>query len=377
MTGTSLFLYYGNSWAGSVSDGPSTFRFFDDFETWNATAGSTGWTDLASLPEPIADQTSAVVDGKIYSFGGYAEGPTDPVDDSYCYDPTNDSWTQKTPMPTPRWGMVGVEFDGKIYVFGGLTGIGTATGVAKNEVYDPVTDTWDTTKNAIPVGLADEGVMAVKVGTKIHLFLLSAHYEYDPATDTYTPKASMPTPRYWSTCALVNNKIYIIAGYGNWAVGVNEAYDIATDTWSTKARLPISIWGATRENPVINDKIYVVNGLDGANFYYTNYEYDPATNSWALKGSSSHYRDGIGCAILNNKMYLVGGRNAGYNPNGLTFHEVYDPSAEVMPVSDKWSFTGAGYVTAETAAKYKGNYGMQIQQLSPAPNEQLAQSLNS
>ncbi|MBK7031576.1 MAG: hypothetical protein IPH45_21330 [Bacteroidales bacterium] len=77
----------------------------------------------------------------------------------------------------------------------------------------------------------------------------------------------------------------------------------------TKASLPISIWGATRVDPVINGKIYVTHGLDGTNFYTTNFVYDTITNAWELKGLANHARDGVGCGIIDNKLYVIGGRN--------------------------------------------------------------------
>src|ERR1017187_10537016 len=113
----------------------------------------------------------------------------------------------------------------------------------------------------------------------------AAHYEYDPAADSYTAKTGMPTPRTWGTCAVVNNRIYVIGGYAypGGTTNVNEVYDPATDTWSTKAPLPVQKYGVTRENPVINGFIYVTHGRD-ANFYTSNYLYDPATDAWRQKG---------------------------------------------------------------------------------------------
>ena len=52
--------------------------FFDDFETWDSPTGTTGWVDKAGLPSSIADQTAAVLNGKLYSIGGYHNGPNDP-----------------------------------------------------------------------------------------------------------------------------------------------------------------------------------------------------------------------------------------------------------------------------------------------------------
>ena len=259
-SGTTIFLYYGNNAATSVSSGKSTFSFFDDFELW-AEEGSTGWADITSTPDPAkADNTSAVYNGKLYVFGGYGANSSLFLDEVFEYDPSTNAWTTKTDMPTARWGMVAVEFNGLIYVFAGQGTINN-----KNEVYNPADDTWDVSKAAVPANLAEQGLMGVKYGDKIHLFYQSYHYEYDPSTDLYTQKANVPRRLTWSTCATVGSKIYIIGGYSydapTDACDVNYEYDPATDTWATKAPMPVSRYGATRENPVINGKIYVTMGM--------------------------------------------------------------------------------------------------------------------
>jgi len=377
-SGTTIYMYYGNPGAASVSDGPSTFRLFEDFETWNP-AGITGWTEKALLPNSIADQTAAVYNGKMYSMGGYINGPNNPQNKNFEYDPSTNAWTVLTPMPTSRWGMVAVEFNGKIYVFGGTNTYYNLPGINKNEVYDPVTNTWDITKNNVPVGLDGQGIMGVKYGDKIHLFLFGHHYEYDPANDTYTQKAGMPTPRNWSTCATVGSKIYLIGGdspniSGSNPTNVNEVYDPATDTWETKRVMPNFVWGATRENPVINGKIYVVNGMDGINFYNSNFIYDPVSNSWEAKSSASHARDGIACAVISDKLYVVGGRADFIGPYGLPYTEVYDPMADLPPYFNLWSTSGSNFVYADASAKFKGNYGLVIKQDPNQPIERFLQS---
>ncbi len=69
---------------------------------------------------------------------------------------------------------------------------------------------------------------------------------YDPATNTWTTKAPMPTPRGALSAAAVNGIIYAIGGYKpNQELTVNEAYDPATNTWTTKAPMPTPRAGLT------------------------------------------------------------------------------------------------------------------------------------
>jgi len=381
VAGTTIYLYYGNNAATNAGNGATTFDFFDDFESW-ALAPSNAWQDKAPLPTPIADQTSAVYNNKLYSIGGYGNGPNDPQNKNYEYDPANNTWAEKAPMPTARWGMIAVEFNGLIYVFGGS--ISSAAGSTKNEVYDPTLNTW-TTKADIPSALGIQGTMAVKYGDKIHLFNESSHFEYDPVNDSYISKANVPKPRFWCTNAVVGSKIYLIGGTqdGIIATNDNQEYDPATDSWAIKAPLPTIRWGATRENPVINGKIYVTHGLDGTRgtFHTENYAYDPATNTWEEKGPAAHRRDGVGCGVINNKFYVVGGRTDFVGPYGLTYNEVYDPSLDTWtPQPDptgftQWTTSGPTYVFADPSAKYRGNFGLVVQQTSNDANQHYAQTL--
>src|SRR5205085_12018082 len=71
--------------------------------------------------------------------------------------------------------------------------------------------------------------------------------EYDPATNTWRPRAPMPTPRNHATAGAINGKIYVIGGRtgaafissGSSNVDVVEEYDPATDAWgSARAWMP-------------------------------------------------------------------------------------------------------------------------------------------
>ena len=92
----------------------------------------------------------------------------------------------------------------------------------------------------------------------------STNEKYDPATDRWVFKASMPTSRASFGIAVYNNKIYCIGGTtdvknGQYVVsGVNEIYDPATDKWETKASMPTARVGVTAN--VVDGKIYLLGG---------------------------------------------------------------------------------------------------------------------
>src|SRR5439155_8125934 len=90
---------------------------------------------------------------------------------------------------------------------------------------------------------------------------------YAPGSDTWTPRASMPTARYALSTSVVNGVIYAVGGYHNGinagAVGTVEAYDPVSNTWTPKASMPTARgWLSTS---VVDGVIYAVGGsLDPA-----------------------------------------------------------------------------------------------------------------
>jgi N-acetylneuraminic acid mutarotase len=172
-------------------------------------------------------------------------------------DMVENSWTQKAPMLTARGGLGVAAVNGKIYAIGGIGGeismaIGTvpySSGFLKtNEAYDPITNTWET-------------------------------------------KASMPTARDNFAIATYQNKIYCMGGvtgmttvpYADteirlpaylWST-VNEVYDTATDTWKTKTPMP-SAPNAQLTANVVDGKIYLIGGLTTQPVMV----YDPTTDTW-------------------------------------------------------------------------------------------------
>ncbi len=274
-------------------------------------------------------------------------------DDTHIY--------RSSPVVTSNGNIVITDNKIRVYYSAYNSGGGIGIGIADLSATDPPVK-FAGGPSDVPAGLANQGLMAVKYGNKIHLFYRSYHYEYDPATDIYVQKADVPTQRTWGTCAVVNDKIYLIGGYSyatpSGATNVNEVYDPSTDTWTTKAPMPISKYGVTRENPVINGKIYITHGLNGG-FHVDNYVYDPATDTWTQKAAATHPRDGVECGVIDNKLYVVGGRDVYGAPFGVPYNEVYDPMLDTG--NSKWAFSNPLKVRRDQNAKYEGNYGLVVE----------------
>jgi N-acetylneuraminic acid mutarotase len=281
--------------------------------------------------------SASVVDGRIYVIGG-AGGKTKVEE----YDPATDTWTQKADLPTGRLFLSTAVVNGRIYAIGGRTSMyyWQGTSLATVEEYDPATDTWTARADApLPI----EGSSASVVDGKIYVIgnsldgrALSTVQEYDPATDTWTAKADMPTARWLLSTSVVNGKIYALGGFpkqGGTSISAVEEYDPATETWATKAKMPSA---RTAPTVVVDGRIYVFGGLrydttfvEGQGGFPSAYEYDATTDSWAVLDDMPFERLGHAAAVVNGKVYIIGGSATAY-PQQPFLQDVweYDPSAE-------------------------------------------------
>jgi len=263
------------------------------------------------------------------------------------------SWTQKQSMNQARGGLGVAAVNGKIYAIGGHIENGsyslnpTNGFVGTNEEYDPQTDTW-TIKTSMPTPRSNFAIAACQnkiycisnavVGFKLdeiyHLFKVpiwsGVNEVYDPATDTWETKAPMPQAALNTKANVVNDKIYIFDGTANWV------YDPDSDSWSTKASAPTEVGGYP--SAVIGDKIYVVSNYSPVQIY------DASTDCWS-QGARSPRLDPNGVAAATTgafapkRIYLFTVAQYGWVPYGptditgssrrTTF--VYDPE------TDSWS----------------------------------------
>jgi len=110
--------------------------------------------------------------------------------------------------------------------------------------------------------------------------------------------------------------------------GTDYQVKIETQYASLSAWLELPSMKYGRQYPavaVVNNKIYVIGGragdkdLDKGTRYNINEEYDPVTNQWTTKTPIPNSFDAAANVVYNNKIYIAGGY-----PNGDK-HYVYDP----------------------------------------------------
>ena len=306
--------------------------------------GGGTWTQKADMPTGRYMPGSAVVDGKIYVIGGapFQFGGTTVVEE---YNPAADTWTRRADMPSARQGLVAAAVDGIIYAIGGNCGqpIGNWE-LSTVEAYDPATDAW-TTKADMPTArtmaaiAVVDGIIYVIGGvfgeTVQDNRVLSAVEAYDPATDTWTAKADMPTARFGFAACVLDGQIYAFGGNTKWdgpegIVSTVEVYDPATDTWIQASDMPGS--RANHTASVVDGKMYIFGGCVWPSEFMTPVVdvYDPATDTWTTAADVPTPRHDPTAAVVDGKIYTIGGRvgeEADYpDLSPVSTVEEFDPS---------------------------------------------------
>jgi N-acetylneuraminic acid mutarotase len=218
-------------------------------------AAAAPWAIMEPMPTARTGLGVAVVNEKIYAIGGYGDGYLNVNEE---YDPATNTWTTREPMPTPRASFGIAVVENKIYVIGGITGFNSTTEevitCSFNQVYDPLTDSWET-KESMPTNRSQ--LDANVVDGKIYLIggrtggqysTVDLNEVYDPKTDTWTTKEPIPYPVVQYASAVVDGKIYVIGGQDEFDDSMNldliQFYNPETDTWNFGTPIPNVVWQA-------------------------------------------------------------------------------------------------------------------------------------
>ena len=242
------------------------------------------WQVLPDMLVPCTDiPDGAVVGDRIYMLGGWCDRAV--LSQNMAYNTLADTWEVVASMPTPRLDACAAVINDKIYVFGGHGYTDDSHDCSSTEIYDPATNTWS---YGAPIPTPRAGPGCAVVGGKIYVIggrqgwtynWLTDNECYDPVANSWTTLAPMPTPRSYLACTAIDGQIFCMGGLGSGAShpSVNEQYDVAGDSWITKTPMPTASKGAAFG--VIGGKIYVAGGSNGSGYLTLTQEYTPDLNS--------------------------------------------------------------------------------------------------
>ncbi|RDI39098.1 Kelch repeat-containing protein [Falsibacillus pallidus] len=192
----------------SAFTGVATAEFYDpETDTWTA-------APTANVPR--GSLGGDVLNGLFYTVGGTNGSGAGVLATVEVFNPATNTWSLGTPLPTPRSELAVVTLNGLLHAIAGFNG---SVNLADHDAFNPATNTW-ITLTPLPQPLSF--VAAEAFGGKIYVF--GGRDPDEPvAPDTFLNDPGDP--------AVAVDTVYI--------------YDPATDTWSTGAPMPTARWGGS------------------------------------------------------------------------------------------------------------------------------------
>lgn len=268
---------------------------------------------------PHVEAAGVVLDGKVWLISGTPGSVSnrcnceaDATTDVDIYDPATDGWSSGPKVNAARSEYPNAFLVGDtVYLAGGLAPGAHSQGVEK---LAPPYTSWEALPNTTSPSFAAYGRAADVVDGKIVYVMTSADtataYVFDPATATWTKKASRPDSPSFMAAATVGGKLYLIGGLDPQANENREifAYDLAADTFTKVGTLPAPAkFGAIFEHfAVVLGGEVVTTGGDSAG--KTIATFNPGT------GKAARYEEALSiarsdhvAAVVKDHLYLLGG----------------------------------------------------------------------
>jgi N-acetylneuraminic acid mutarotase len=160
---------------------------------------------------------------------------------------------------------------------------------------------------------------------------------FDPETNSWQRKGNTPVEMNHFQAVAYKNKVYVVGGmYGHFP---HEKpfeniyiYDTQKDEWQKGPEMPAGRLRGSGGCVVYKNKIYLICGIQDGHYDGTvgwMDEFDPADGKWRKLADAPHARDHFHAVVINDKLYLTGGRRTSIKTNQvaqLTIPEidVYD-----------------------------------------------------
>ncbi|PIA37466.1 hypothetical protein AQUCO_03000204v1 [Aquilegia coerulea] len=226
-------------------------------------------TDYVKSLEPMSSVRSyasaAVLNGLIYSFGGWNGYDNLWYDTVECYNPSSNKWISCSPLSEMKGCLAGATLNNKLYAVGGGNGKDCFRTV---EMFDPVLGRWIVTQSMLEKRFASsavelDGVLYVVGGFDGKNYLKSGE-RFDPRGGSWSKLHSMNTSRGSHALTVFKGKVYALGGYdGSQYVPTVEVFDPFMGTWIQSCEMKQS--RGYFAAPVIGEAIYAIGGQKEGN----------------------------------------------------------------------------------------------------------------
>jgi hypothetical protein len=246
----------------------------------------------------------ATVDGDTLNLPIFYKDSKDPAIESV--------WSLHSSLLVERLQLESVVINGKIYVTAGSIGSNQFTDL---EVYDPQTDRWSllakptTITCEMQVAVLNNKIYAIGKINRDDAFIQVE--SYDTQVAVWTHETTLPLDiNTGYDLASANGKLYIVGGgkmaYHQDPVRSNSLTEYDPVTKSMIIKAPLITHRFDVRALTFKDEIWIFGGYDPVYDLSTQVEiYNPATDSWRIKGSISFLSEQIVPVADNNNIYIL------------------------------------------------------------------------
>ena len=251
------------------------------------------WGHLAPMRISRHDHGTVTLNNRLFAVGGFnsQKGPLSSVE---YYNSLRNEWLDLPAMNSKRKSLGVCVFDNKLFVTGGLDGNYNA--LDSVEFYDDDTQTWT---NFIPMNQPrySHGLVACEKGLfAIGGWKLSTAEHFHDGQWHMLPEMSVS--RAGATTVIWNEKIYVVGGYSdNTCVSSVEMYDIRTNTWEHGMSSALSRWRTG--SAVVDNMMYIIGGRN------SEWQYLDSVESYNLQTDEWNEEEPLPCGIMGLRCSTV------------------------------------------------------------------------
>ncbi|XP_005813230.1 kelch-like protein 33 isoform X1 [Xiphophorus maculatus] len=251
------------------------------------------WRRLGEIPEkPKFRHGVAVMDKRLYVAGGcYFYAKDNIMTSAYSYDPVTNTWKRMADMQEPRSNFSLVVHEERLYAIGGDKEIDTNTDSV--EMYKPDSNSWSFVR-PLDQALSGCGVSAINGGIFISggfnckYVCLASMFLYHPERGSVY-LADMSRDRAQHCMEALRGRLYVAGGLCNLRKFYTdqlacEVYDPVTDSWADFSSLPVPHVGSA--SAVLEEKLYVLGGYCQDDYSESGlvHRFDPGLQRWETMG---------------------------------------------------------------------------------------------
>ncbi len=233
-------------------------------------------------------------------------------------------WREGAPSASGRAFAASALLGEEIYIAGGA---GISKPVSSVDAYDTIGDIWRALP-ALPLGLQQAAMASINGRLYVSGGYTedspgpdnAALYQFDPSVGVWVRGPDMPGPRAWHEMVGFNGKLYVVGGVGPRS-GRVFVFDPMIDEWNVlSANLPAQ--RSALALTVHNGEVYAIGGRSPNGAPSARVDIlDPATEKWRRGPALPEARAGIGAAVLNGRIHVVGGEQVS-PPRTFSEHNV-------------------------------------------------------